>query len=175
MQTAGAGGLEFLPFYLYGEGPESFERAKLANPAYVIHEIPDWSIYGFGTKAFNALFSSALQTANHNSLLMDFAVGPNQGAGVPSELGVIGLAVQLLMGNTTIQPGESFSGPVPQAQQPIEAITTGLGFQHPQHDYFAPNLTALTAYEVLSGTFLPAIGVVPFRNHELNDPTSSRE
>ncbi|KAH8161073.1 hypothetical protein CIB48_g7179 [Xylaria polymorpha] len=37
--AVGGGGIEFLPFYNYGLGPAT----------------TDWSIYGFGTEAFNSL------------------------------------------------------------------------------------------------------------------------
>lgn len=84
LASVGAGGLEFLPFYLYG----------LPVAA---HDTPtDWAKYGFGTPAFNDLFKSALGVARDEGLLMDFAVGANQGQGVPSEPRTPGLAVHLV-------------------------------------------------------------------------------
>ncbi|KAF2258204.1 hypothetical protein CC78DRAFT_479443 [Lojkania enalia] len=136
-KAAGAGGLEILPFYLYG----------FANSP----SLPDWSQYGFGTPAFVSLFKSILQTAKQTGIVIDYSLGANQGQGVPTEVGVPGLAVQLLMGNTTISPKGSFSAPVPMARLPTDIMLSGLGFMHPLQQYQAPNLTAVIAFEVISG------------------------
>lgn len=84
MFSVGAGGFEFLPFYLYGF------RDNSEVP------LPDWATYGFGTPAFNEIFKGALQAAQDNGILMDFAVGANQGQGVPSVPETPGLAVHLV-------------------------------------------------------------------------------
>lgn len=77
LAAIGAGGLELLPFFNYGQPPIS----------------TDWSVYGFGTPAFAALFQAALNaTAVHGKadnegekgMVLDFALGANQAAGVPS-------------------------------------------------------------------------------------------
>lgn len=112
--------------------------------------LPDWSKYGFGTPSFVSLFREALQAAEKNNLIMDFALGANQAQGVPAEVSSRGLAVQLLLGNTTVMPNGSFSAPVPQARQPPEIIQEGLGFMHPLEQFGTPNLTAVIAYQVLS-------------------------
>lgn len=96
VKAAGAGGLEFLPFYYYGFGEESFRRNHIPDP-----HLPDWNVFGFGTPAFVSLFKDSLKAAQDAGLLMDFALGPNQGQGVPSEAGTSGLAVHLLMGSTS--------------------------------------------------------------------------
>ncbi len=67
----GAGGVEFLPFFNYG-------GSRGAPPG------TDWSTYNFGTPPFHALFRAALEAHQENDLLMDFALGPNQGQGVPA-------------------------------------------------------------------------------------------
>ncbi|KAF2108840.1 hypothetical protein BDV96DRAFT_636539 [Lophiotrema nucula] len=137
-KDAGAGGLELLPFYLYGMGYTKYSG------------LPDWSKYGFGTPAFVSLFKDALKAAEKNGILMDFALGANQGQGIPAEVSTPGLAVELLMGNTTITPKGSFSAPVPQARQPSASILSGLNFMHPLEQFGTPNLTAVIAYQVLS-------------------------
>jgi hypothetical protein len=149
LKTAGAGGLEYLPFYLYGQGKESFHRYGWGDP-----ELPDWSKYGFGQPEFVSLFKSSLQSAQDNDILMDYALGANQGQGVPSEVETPGLAVELLMGNTTISPHGSFSAPVPQARQPSAALLSGLTFMHPLEQFGTPNLTAVIAYQVLNGKWV---------------------
>ena len=68
----GAGAVEFLPLYNYG--------GSLAGPP----QGADWATYGFGTPAFNKVFKASLQTANKAGMRMDFALGPNQGQGVPA-------------------------------------------------------------------------------------------
>lgn len=109
--AVGAGGLEFLPYYSYGLGPA----------------VTDWSIYGFGTDAFNKLFSTALTASAEMNLTFDFAFGANQGAGVPSPVETLGLAKELVYGNTTIQSGATFSGKVPD---PIVDFNRVAGFMN---------------------------------------------
>lgn len=85
MADAGAGGFEFLPYYQFGK------------PA------TDWSKYGYGTPAFRPLFRAAMEAAEEQNLLMDFAVGANQGQGVPAPPSTPGLAVHLVCTNTIQQ------------------------------------------------------------------------
>ncbi|CZR63542.1 uncharacterized protein PAC_13439 [Phialocephala subalpina] len=101
--SVGGGGLEFLPFYLYGD------VVGAATPP------TDWNTYGFGTPAFRDLFQVALEAAKDNKLLFDFAVGANQGQGVPSAPGTPGLAMELRYGHDTIMGGEHFNGTIPKA------------------------------------------------------------
>ncbi|GMF68564.1 unnamed protein product [Aspergillus oryzae] len=68
----GAGGVEFVPFYNYGG--EAGDPPPQAN----------WVTNGFGTPAFRDVFRAALQAHKDAGLLMDFALGPNQGQGVPA-------------------------------------------------------------------------------------------
>ncbi|KAF2472794.1 uncharacterized protein BDR25DRAFT_157719, partial [Lindgomyces ingoldianus] len=138
-KAVGAGGLEYLPFYLYG-------LVGNATPP------TDWTKYGFGTPAFNSLLKSSLKAAKDTGILIDYALGANQGQGVPSEVMTPGLSVELLMGNTTITPYGGISAPVPQPHQPSSSITSGLTFMHPLEQFGTPNLTAVIAYQVLSQT-----------------------
>jgi hypothetical protein len=68
--SAGAGGIEFLPFYNYGAQSGGIPPGA------------DWSTYGFGTSAFREMFHSALEAHAEAGMVMDFALGPNQGQGV---------------------------------------------------------------------------------------------
>ncbi|KAF2994986.1 hypothetical protein E8E13_003871 [Curvularia kusanoi] len=152
-KAIGAGGLEFLPFYAYGAGDESYKRNMATNPnqPFVEPNFPDWDIYGFGTPTYVGLFKDALIAAKDAGILLDLPVGANQGQGVPAVPGTAGLAMQLLMGHVTISPGGIASGPVPKAQQPIDAIQSGLQFMHPLEDYQTPNLVVVLAYQLLPG------------------------
>lgn len=78
-----AGGFEFIPFYLYG-------LATSDTPP------TDWNEYGYGTSAYKEAFSTVLSLAKSLDLLVDFAVGANQGQGSPAEQATQGLAVQLV-------------------------------------------------------------------------------
>lgn len=71
--SVGAGGVEFLPFFNYG--------GALGGPS----QDADWSTYGFGSPAFQEMFRAALEAHKDAGLVMDFALGPNQGQGVPAE------------------------------------------------------------------------------------------
>ncbi|KAF2180154.1 hypothetical protein K469DRAFT_753618 [Zopfia rhizophila CBS 207.26] len=138
-KAAGAGGLEYLPFYLYGLPTQ---LPGIGTPT-------DWNKYGFGTPAFSSQFKDALKAAKDAGIVLDYALGANQGQGVPSEPLTFGLAVQLLMGNTTITPKGSFLGPIPQPQHPPETISSGLGFMHALEFFEAPKLAAVIAYQVV--------------------------
>lgn len=73
----------------------------------------DWTVYGFGTPAWSELFKTAAQAHKDNDLIMDFALGPNQGQGVPAEVGSDGLAWDLVSFNFSIPIGSSFNGTLP--------------------------------------------------------------
>ena len=127
----GGGGLEFLPFYNYGLGPA----------------LTDWSIYGFGTDAFNKLFQAALDTASTLRLAFDFALGPNQGAGVPSEVETPGLAKTLVYGSTKIESGANFSGEIPE---PVVNYNFLPGFMNPPEPWGSNELLAVVAGRIAS-------------------------
>jgi hypothetical protein len=57
-----------------------------------------------------------------------------------------------LLGNTTVAPGDSFSGPVPPPGQAVQAYLDGLGFQHPLEQWGAANLTGVIAAKVIQGS-----------------------
>ncbi|KAI1366485.1 hypothetical protein F5Y08DRAFT_351412 [Xylaria arbuscula] len=99
--SVGAGGIEFLPFYEYGGslGP---------MPAGA-----NWSTYNFGTAPFKDLFSAALTAHEQHGLLMDFALGPNQGQGVPASADNPGLQWDLLSYTGIVPSDGQFSGLIP--------------------------------------------------------------
>ncbi|KAF3023628.1 hypothetical protein E8E14_012737 [Neopestalotiopsis sp. 37M] len=94
----GAGGVEFLPFYNYG---------------YPAPNGSDWLTYGFGTPAFLNIFRHALLAHQRRNLSMDFALGPNQGQGVPAEHTDEGLQWDLSTFNLSIPGNRSYHGLVP--------------------------------------------------------------
>lgn len=69
----GAGGFEFVPFFEYGGALGTMPRGA------------DWSEHGFGTEAYRKLLVAALVAHRDQGLLMDIALGPNQGQGVPAK------------------------------------------------------------------------------------------
>ena len=70
--SIGAGGVELVGFYNYG-GYFGLKPDSV-----------DWTAAGFGTPAYRELMLAALEAHADNDGLMDFAIGPNQGQGVPS-------------------------------------------------------------------------------------------
>jgi hypothetical protein len=90
----GAGGIELVPFYQYGLYTGRYPPGA------------DWSTYGFGTPAYNTLFKQALEAHRDAGLLMDFALGPNQGQGVPADADDEGLQWDLVcfMFTTYVSP-----------------------------------------------------------------------
>jgi hypothetical protein len=83
----GAGGVEFLPFYDYGNVFDLY-------PSYV-----NLTTTNFGTPAFHELFLAALQAHKDAGLFMDVALGPNQGQGVPAENDDEGIQWDLVSSN----------------------------------------------------------------------------
>ncbi|PVH72559.1 hypothetical protein DL98DRAFT_432998, partial [Cadophora sp. DSE1049] len=69
--SVGAGGIELCNYYLYG--------GQMGNP------VTDWSFYGFGTPAYNRILRAAAQATKDNGLVIDLALGPESGQGVPAE------------------------------------------------------------------------------------------
>ncbi|RFU24424.1 hypothetical protein B7463_g11914, partial [Scytalidium lignicola] len=101
LKSAGAGGIEFLPFYAYGLGDPN-------------HLPTNWSTYGFGTPAFKKVFTAALRATKEAGLHLDFALGVSQGQGVPSDPGTQGLAMELVYGYVEIGKGQTYYGSVPK-------------------------------------------------------------
>ncbi|BAE63556.1 unnamed protein product [Aspergillus oryzae RIB40] len=97
----GAGGVEFVPFYNYG--------GEAGDPP----PQADWVTNGFGTPAFRGVFRAALQAHKDAGLLMDFALGPNQGQGVPASSDDPGLQWDLVPYSVPISSNETFQGPIP--------------------------------------------------------------
>jgi hypothetical protein len=85
----GAGGIEFLPYYGYG-------GAIGGNPPG-----SDWVTYGFGSAPLQHLLQVALEAAKENSVLVDIALGPNQGQGVPASPDADGIQWDLV---SAVQP-----------------------------------------------------------------------
>ncbi|GAD98073.1 RING zinc finger protein [Paecilomyces variotii No. 5] len=161
ISSVGAGGFEFLPFYLYGLVGEEY------GPA-------DWAEFGYGTPAFKKIFTTAAEAAKAHGLVMDFAIGPNQGQGVPAVPESPGLSLELLMGNGTISPGQTFAGPVPSPSQPSQELLNGLGFQHPLEQWGAANLSAVVALKVIAEKPPPGSGGVDgLYSHVQLDPQSA--
>ncbi|KAE8137002.1 hypothetical protein BDV38DRAFT_293566 [Aspergillus pseudotamarii] len=97
----GAGGIEFVPFYNYG--------GEAGDPP----PQADWVTNGFGTPAFRDVFRAALQAHKEAGLLMDFALGPNQGQGVPASSDDPGLQWDLVPFSVPVGSNETFQGPLP--------------------------------------------------------------
>ncbi|KXH29506.1 hypothetical protein CSIM01_06239 [Colletotrichum simmondsii] len=72
----GAGGVELVAFYNYGFA---------APPG------ADWLRFGYGTPEYLKMFRTALTAHQESNLVMDFAMGPNQGQGVPASIDDPGL------------------------------------------------------------------------------------
>jgi len=90
--AVGAGGVEFITFFNYGGEMGSEPRQAGA----------DWGRDMFGTKKFQNMFRSALKAHGERGMKMDFALGPNQGQGVPAHKGDPGLQWDLVSFQTWI-------------------------------------------------------------------------
>ncbi|KAH7233001.1 hypothetical protein BKA59DRAFT_407778 [Fusarium tricinctum] len=99
--SVGAGGLEFVPFYEYGGS-----LGQMPTGA-------NWSTYNFGTPAFNVLFERVLRAHDEHGLVMDFALGPNQGQGVPAKPDDQGLQWDIVPFTEAIPRKDTFTGKIP--------------------------------------------------------------
>ncbi|CAK7218393.1 hypothetical protein SBRCBS47491_003494 [Sporothrix bragantina] len=96
----GAAGVELLGFYLYGA-----ERGTYVPT--------DWNEYGWGTPAWKRVLDTAIRAHSDNGLLMDVAMGPNQGQGVPAHEDDEGLMWDLVPHHVIVPSGKSFRGTIP--------------------------------------------------------------
>ncbi|PWY91931.1 hypothetical protein BO94DRAFT_555096 [Aspergillus sclerotioniger CBS 115572] len=106
ISKAGAGGLELLGYYLYGDS--STFGGQLASPLQ-----SDWTVFGYGSPAWKNLVETVLTAAKEDGLLVDFAIGPNQGAGVPAPYNDDGLLWDLAGFNTTFSTDQGFDDTLP--------------------------------------------------------------
>ena len=133
VRGVGMGGLELLGYYLYGDFPRVIAEGG---------PIPtDWTRYGWGTEAWVTLLTAALQATKDQGLIMDFALGPNQGAGVPAEDNSPGIMWDLWPFNISVPLGGSFNGTLPGwgavTGGEFVAATTGLVTQSNSDNFSA--------------------------------------
>ncbi|KAL5388557.1 hypothetical protein PMIN02_007683 [Paraphaeosphaeria minitans] len=102
----GCGGLELLGYYLYGGPPGNGAGRDTYAPV-------DWAQYGFGTSAWHEVFRAFVNAHRENDLIMDFAMGPNQGTGVPAPIEEDGLMWDISAYNITVPIGGNFDGVLP--------------------------------------------------------------
>lgn len=102
IKRAGAGGFELLGFYNYGN--------TASDPAF---SVTDWTEYGWGTESWRNTTRAAFRATKDQGLRMDFALGPNQGSGVPAEPDAEGLMLDLVPFNVSVAIGESFNDTLP--------------------------------------------------------------
>ncbi|KAJ5716257.1 secreted protein [Penicillium malachiteum] len=116
---AGGGGIELLGYYLYGDSTNygGGDMAPLQT---------DWSEYYFGSPPWGEMLDTILEVAKENDLIIDFANGPNQGAGVPTPYNDDGLLWDLAGYNSTFSSSSGFSGTIPGwGSGRLTAVTTG--------------------------------------------------
>ncbi|KAI9692010.1 MAG: hypothetical protein M1820_009585 [Bogoriella megaspora] len=127
-KAAGAGGVEVLGYYLYDSAPGNFAPTN-------------WATYGWGTPAWKELFDTVARAHQDNEMIMDFAMGPNQGQGVPAEPDEDGLEWDINAYNVTIPIGGSFKGTIPGwGNGRLQAVVTGLVTKSETASSLAPSL-----------------------------------
>lgn len=105
INKAGLGGMELLGYYLYGDYPGGIAEGGPAPT--------DWTKYGWGSEAWKVLTQVALEATRDEGLIMDFALGPNQGSGVPAEPDDDGVMWDLIPYNISVPLGGSYKGSLP--------------------------------------------------------------
>lgn len=82
-----------------------------------------------------------MQATKDNDLIIDFAMGPNQGTGVPAPITSDGLMWDLVIYNATVPLGGSFDDVLPGwGTGPLEAAITGLVTNSSVAESIAPGL-----------------------------------
>ncbi|KAF2172380.1 hypothetical protein M409DRAFT_50088 [Zasmidium cellare ATCC 36951] len=104
-KDVGAGGLELLGYYLYGNYPSQVAEG---GPVPV-----DWGVYDWGLDAWKNLTDVALRATKDLGMIMDFALGPNQGAGVPAAPDDEGVMWTLWPFNVSVPIGGTFDDVLP--------------------------------------------------------------
>lgn len=98
IKQAGWGGVEIICLENYGIEP------AVVDPA----------IYGYGGEKWRQKFNTMLRASKELNLLVDFALGPTQGASVPIlDPDSPGMNTELAYGSITLASGQSFDGDVP--------------------------------------------------------------
>ena len=120
MQQAGWGGVEIICLENYG-----IELA-VVNPA----------IYGYGGDKWRARFTSMLRTSKDLGMLVDFALGPTQGASIPIlDPDSPGMNTELCYGNLSLTSGQSVHGDVPPPGQTYAGYANLPDFYPPAENY----------------------------------------
>ncbi|KAF2474910.1 uncharacterized protein BDR25DRAFT_280543 [Lindgomyces ingoldianus] len=149
VKDVGCGGLELLGYYLYGGPPSNGAGRGTYAPV-------DWAKYGFGTTAWHTVFKAFVQAHKDNDLIMDFAMGPNQGTGVPAPINSEGLMWDLSAYNATVPMGGSFNGLLPGdlplartqytlSTESLTDVTSQVDASGHLHLDFSSNMTATNA------------------------------
>ncbi|KAL2823799.1 hypothetical protein BDW59DRAFT_180464 [Aspergillus cavernicola] len=126
--TIGAGGIELVPFFDYGGA---------LNP----HPPINWSAYNFGTPPFVDIFKRALNAHADHGLVMDFALGPNQGQGVPAEVDNKGLQWDMMPFTAEVPRTGEFKGKLPGwGSGELVALVTALVKSNQTIPYEVPGL-----------------------------------
>jgi hypothetical protein len=81
------------------------------------------------------LFTTALEICNEEQLIFDFAIGANQGQGVPVAPQTPGLAKQLVYGEVRVNGGEKFDAAIPGPDLEYNRPT----FYTTPHEHWGPS------------------------------------
>ncbi|KAF9261168.1 hypothetical protein L218DRAFT_906097 [Marasmius fiardii PR-910] len=105
MARVGSSGFELLSYQSYG-GFTDVLGGVLIDPINV----------AFGSDKFITATETLVRAAKANNITIDFALGPNQGAGVPvkpEDVDQEGMLTELVFGSHFIDPGDTFNGTLP--------------------------------------------------------------
>lgn len=139
MKASGWGGVEVICLENYGIEP------AVVDPA----------IYGYGGRDWYEKFNSMLHTADELGLLVDFALGPTQGASIPIlDPNSPGLNTELAYGMVNLTSSQTFSGVLPPPIKTNAGYANAPDFEAPFVNYTNKFVAAVVARKSKSNDLL---------------------
>jgi hypothetical protein len=135
MKSSGWGGVEVIALENYG--------IELA--------VVDPAVYGYGGKDWYDKFNYILHTADELGLLVDFALGPTQGASIPIlDPDSPGMNTELAYGQVNLTSSQTFSGALPLPIKTNAGYANAPDFEAPFVNYTNKFVAAVVARKTQS-------------------------
>lgn len=141
IKTSGWGGAEVICLENYG----------------IEDAVVDPAIYGYGGEDWYQKFNSILETAESLNMIVDFALGPTQGASIPIlDPDSPGMNTELAYGQVNLTSGQHFNGTLPPPKKTDAGYANAPDFYPPYVNYTNKFVAAVLARKSQSKSYFPA-------------------